>query len=77
MFEDPKYSDDNPKIAADIVALMSEVYLLCFPTMRAADLTSLNHRCKSTGLLQRRLWVTYRLDSSWAPMVLQNCPRVV
>jgi peroxin-19 len=25
MFEDPKYSDDNPKIAADIVALMSEM----------------------------------------------------
>lgn len=77
MFEDPKYSGDDPKIAADIVALMSEVYLLRFPSMKATDLIRLTHRCKSMGLLQQRLWVSYRLDSRSAPMVLQNCRRVV
>jgi hypothetical protein len=77
IFEDSKYKDDDPKIAADVVTLMTEVYSLCSPAMQAAKLTLLTHRCKSTVLPQRRLWVSYLLDSSRVPMVLRRCQRVV
>jgi Pex19 protein family len=74
LFEDPGYKDDDPKMTADVVALMSEVHLsLCYVMWDA----NLSLRCRNMDRRRGKSWVNYRLGSMVLTDSQKNCQRNV